>query len=232
MLRGAESLPAGCVVQRIDPSRADVGTEERDDWLADLESRLLGLGVPRARLYLARPDPELEAALARRSYRRRVERGFVRAAAETAGSSLELVPADDEPGWSWRRDLLRRAGGVPDGLPSDPDAWIEMERRRCRAGYMRPYLARRGSEIVAVACSAACGPLLRLKNVVVDPAHRRRGVATELAVRFGVLARERGFAAAGCFAIEGEPGMRIYGPAGYRAVTSQVEWVRELGAAE
>jgi predicted GNAT family acetyltransferase len=95
---------------------------------------------------------------------------------------------------------------------------------------MQPYLVRRQGDVVAAACAAASGPLLRLKNVVVDPAHRRRGVATALAVRFAGLAAELGFSATGCFAIEGEVAMGIYVRAGYREATSQVEWMLELGS--
>ena len=232
LLRGAESLASGCVVQRIDSARLEASSHAAvESWLGDLESRLRSIGAARARLYVERTGATLAATLSRRGYRRRVEHGFVRESGGAGESDLELEPADDDAGWSRRLDLVRRAGAVPDGLAADPGLWIEMERRRTRAGYMRPFLVRRGDGVVAIAGAAPCGPLLRLKNVVVDPGHRRRGVATALAVRFARLAAEEGFSAAGCFAIEGDPGMGIYGPAGYRAVTSQDEWVRELGRA-
>jgi ribosomal protein S18 acetylase RimI-like enzyme len=225
VLRGAESLAAGCVAQRIDVACASAAP---DSWLAELEGRFRDLGASRVRLYLEGAHRTLDEALARRGYRRRVEHGFVRGSrgpAENPG--VELVAADDDDGWSVRRGLVRRSGTVPDGLLADPDLWIDMERRRTRAGYMQPYLVRRGGDVVAAACAASAGPLLRIKNVIVDPAHRRRGVAIALAVRFSALAAEQGFAAAGCFAIEGEPGMGIYGRAGYSNVTSQLEWVSD-----
>ena len=103
-----------------------------------------------------------------------------------------------------------------------------MERVRSEAGFMRAYLIRRGGEIVGAIGSAPCGSLLRLKNLVVDPAHRRRGIATATALRFAALARDEGLVAAGCFALDGEPGLAFYPRAGYRVAVRQIEWIRDL----
>ncbi len=103
-----------------------------------------------------------------------------------------------------------------------------MERRKHRSGYLRPYLIRAGGNVVGAVATAACGSILRMKNLAVDPAHRRRGIATATAVVFADLAAQQGFAAAGCFALEGEPGLVLYPRAGYREVARQTEWVRVL----
>ena len=225
-LRGAESLGAGCVVQRIDATQS---ASDADAWLASVEDRLRALGSPRARLYLDAPHAPLERALERRRYRPRVEFGFVRAAGFSAGEiEIELLPAEDESSWSARRLLMHRAGLGPDGHSMDPDLWIAMERRKHRAGYMRPYLIRTGGEIVAAVCTAPCGSLLRMKNLFVDSAHRRRGIATATAARIARLAEEEGFAATGCFALEGEPGLVVYPRAGYRLLARQTEWVLDF----
>lgn len=225
-LRGAETLAAGCVVQRIDAAQA---APDAEAWLMDVERRLRALGSPRARLYLDAPHAPLERALRRRGYRPRVEFGFVRPADGGAdGSDIELLPAEDESGWVTRRVLMGREGRAPDGHSIDPELWVAMERRKHRTGYMRPYLIRRGGEIVGAVCTAPCGSLLRMKNLVVDPAHRRRGVATATAVRFARLAKEGGFTATGCFALEGEPGLAVYPRAGYSPSARQTEWVRDF----
>ncbi len=225
-LRGAEPLAAGCVVQRIDAGQA---ASDADAWLGDVEGRLRALRSPRARLYLDAPHAPLERALERRGYRPRVEFGFVRAAGVSAGGiEIELVPAEDERSWSARRLLMHRAGLGPDGHSINPELWVAMERRKHFAGYMRPYLIRMGGEIVGAVCTAPCGSLLRMKNLVVDPAHRRRGVATATAVRFAGLAAEEGFAATGCFALDGEPGLVVYPRAGYRLLVRQTEWVLDF----
>ena len=228
-LRGAESLGAGCVVQRIDAGRIGADAEA---WLADVEGRLRALRSPRARLYLDAPHAPLERALERRGYRPRVEFGFVRAAGVSASEiEIELLPAENESSWSARRLLMHRVELGPDGHSIDPELWIAMERRKHRAGYMRPYLIRRGGEIVAAVCTAACGSLLRMKNLVVAPAHRRRGIATATAVRFARLAAEEGFAATGCFALDGEAGLVVYPRAGYRLLARQTEWVLDFSEA-
>ena len=77
-------------------------------------------------------------------------------------------------------------------------------------------------------CAAPCGRLMRFKNLVVDADSRRRGVATATAVWFARLARDEGLEAAGCFALEGEPGMELYPRAGYGPSVVQTEWMREL----
>jgi ribosomal protein S18 acetylase RimI-like enzyme len=228
VLRGVEALAAGCVVQRVDAGRTAADPEA---WLSDVEDRLRALGSPRARLYLDAPNPALEHALARRGYRPRVEFGFAREAGARENSlAVELVPAEDESGWAARRDLMRRVGRSPDGHASDPDLWVAMERRKHRAGYMRPYLIRVGGEIVGAVSAAPCGSVLRIKNLAVDPAHRRRGIATAAAAHFARVAEEEGFAACGCFVLEGEPALGVYPGAGYRKITQQTEWVRKLEA--
>jgi hypothetical protein len=224
-LRGAETLAAGCVVQRIDAEAAGL---EPDRWLAEVEDRVRALGSPRARLYLEAPQARLEEALARRGYRSRAEHGFTRVAGDGGGAEIELVPAEDEDSWSARRELMRRQEQGIDGHPVDADLWITLERRKCEAGYMRPYLMRRSGRVVGAVCAAPCGRLMRFKNLVVDIDYRRRGVATATAVSFARMARDEGLEAAGCFVLEGEPGMVVYPRAGYGPSAVQTEWMREL----
>ncbi len=226
-LRGAESLAAGCVVQRVEAA----GIPERvSAWLAEVERRLRSFGSPRARIYLDQPDAGLEAQLTQSGYRSRVEIGFVcEAAPARVEPSVELVPADDDHGWSTRRKIMERCRLGPDGHQADPDLWVEMERRKCRVGYLRPYLISAGGGVVGAACLATCGSLLRLKNLFVDPDCRRRGVATAAAISAAQLAeQEDRVVATGCFAVAGEPGVAVYTRAGYREVTRQTEWVRDL----
>lgn len=230
VLSGARSLAAGCVVHRVD---APAAAADADAWLAEVESRLRSLEIPHARLYLDAPHTRLDRALERRGYRSRVEFGFARAAGgEDTGEEVEFLEAEDEAGWSARLELVRRSASAPDGHPLDPELWVAMERRRSEAGFMRAYLIRMGGETVGAIGSAPCGGLLRMKNLVVDPAQRRRGVATATARRFAQLARDEGLAAAGCFALDGEPGLAFYPRAGYRVAVRQIEWIRDLAPVE
>jgi GNAT superfamily N-acetyltransferase len=227
-LRGVEALAAGCVVHRIDAAALP---SDVDAWLAAIERQVRGFGCPRARLYQDAPHEALKAALARRGYVPCVEHGLVRTADGIDDArTIELRLADDAAGWSQRRTLMEKSRRAPDGHVADPDLWVEMERRKHQAGYLQPYLIVSNGTAVGAVCAAVCGRILRLKNLIVDPVHRRRGVATATATRIAALAAEAGCDAAGCFALEGEPGVRAYTKAGYRMVTQQTEWVRNLGA--
>jgi GNAT superfamily N-acetyltransferase len=228
-LRGAESLAAGCVVQRVAVAKLP---ERADGWVAEVEARLRSLGSPRSRIYLDQTAHGLEAALARRGYLSRVEIGFIRTGAPAQPKpSVELVPADDDHGWSARRKIMERCRLGPDGHEADPDLWVEMERRKSRAGYLRPYLISADGRIVGAACVATCGSLLRLKNLFVDPDCRRRGVATGAAIGAARLAAQESRVATGCFAVAGGPGVSVYTSAGFGEVTRQTEWVRGLEGA-
>lgn len=227
-LPGEERLAAGCVVQRIDPTAVP---EDGDAWLAAIEEKLRAFGCPRARLYLDGPHEMLEGALSRRGYRGRVEYGLACSADGTKGAgTIELRPATDAAGWLARRKLMERSQLAPDGHRADPERWVEMERRKYDAGYMLPHLIVSADRIVGALSTARCGRILRLKNLIVDPAHRRRGIATAVAAQMARLAAEKGLAAAGCFVLEGESGIAAYTTSGYHHVTQQTEWVRELGA--
>jgi ribosomal protein S18 acetylase RimI-like enzyme len=104
-----------------------------------------------------------------------------------------------------------------------------MEQRKSEAGYMRPYLIEVNGEVCGAVSASRCGTILRLKNLVVDPAHRRLGIATRVAEAFSNLAAHEGAQASGCFAIEGDPGVLVYRKAGYQVMTRQTEWVKEFG---
>lgn len=223
-LTGVESLGAGCVVLRIDTGRV---AADADRWFSNVEGRLRELGARQARLYLDATHTSLEPALRQRGYRSRAELGLARlAGVEGENLGIELVPAENEAGWASRLDLMRRIEHFPDGHTGEAEAWIAMERRKHRSGNLRPYLIQAGGNVVGAVAAAACGSILRMKNLAVDPAHRRRGIATATAVLFAGLAAQQGFAATGCFALEGEPGVVVYPRAGYREVARQTEWVR------
>jgi GNAT superfamily N-acetyltransferase len=221
-----ERLAAGCVVQRIDTTLV---APDAAAWLFDVEGRLRSLRAPRARLYIETPDPRLDRALRERGYVPRAEYGFTRAASAAGGPGpVELIAADDENAWKARRTVLSGETLGVDGHAIEPDLWITMERRKHEAGYMRPYLIRADGRIVGAVSAAPCGSLLRMKNLVVDPAHRRRGFATATAAAFVRLAAEEGLEATGCFALEREPGLVLYPRAGYGPSATQTEWVRSL----
>ncbi len=93
---------------------------------------------------------------------------------------------------------------------------------------MDAFLAVLDGQVVGAVAMFPIGGLARLKNLVVHPAYRQRGVA--LATVGSILARAEQGTLAGCFALAGGPALRVYQRAGMVPVTQQVEWVWEPAA--
>jgi GNAT superfamily N-acetyltransferase len=193
------------------------------------------------RWYLAESEVELAAVLAQAGYQSRVELGFlgdangspspgpsVRQAFGPGTIALRAIRSPRD--WRAKLAVHELSALSPDGYLVAPDLWFEMERRKCQAGYMWPYLIVSEGEVAGVVNVAPCGRILRMKNLVVTPAHRRQGVATRVARALARMAKQTGYEAVGCFAIVGEVGARVYPGAGYRVVIRQIEWVKPLGA--
>jgi N-acetylglutamate synthase-like GNAT family acetyltransferase len=71
------------------------------------------------------------------------------------------------------------------------------------------------------------GALLRFKNLVVAPAHRRRGVGAAILDAMTATAHADGLAAIGCFALWGET-VPWYRANGFGDAVTQVGWDRTL----
>ena len=227
-LPGFETVAAGCVVQRLRLER--LTPARAADWIARVEYRLRAMGCTFSRWYVVGEAPALAPALAGAGYERRIELGFILDAepARAAISPLSLHAVESDRHWSAKLALHRRAAEGPDGHVTPPRLWVDLERRKAAAGYMRPYLVEIEGAVCGAVSASRQGPLLRMKNIVIDPAYRRRGIATAVASAFGSLAAAVGCAAAGCFGVDGDAGARVYRRAGYRVVTEQIEWVKPL----
>lgn len=93
---------------------------------------------------------------------------------------------------------------------------------------MEPLLIYYQDQVCGSVNLALSDRLGRLKNLVIHPRWRRRGIGVEAARLIACLARDRGKVAAGCFAINDEPSLDLYKSAGYVPVTSQIEWFKTL----
>lgn len=229
-MSGMESLAAGCVVQRIDA--AAIG-DKATDWLGDVEHRVAELGSPKARLYLQEEAPVLERSLVARGYRRADEIALLmQPDSETAAGARDervtLLPIEDETAWAAKLDIHRLIERGPDGHYSLADKWVELERRKSDQGYMKPYLICEDDSPAGAVNVAVWGNIVRLKNLVVHPGYRRRGIGRRAAARWAQLAAEHGKPAAGCFALEDSHALLMYQGAGFRPASRQTEWVKEL----
>jgi GNAT superfamily N-acetyltransferase len=229
---GLERVSAGCVVQQVDPS---VLPRDPARWIELVEQRLLGHGCRRARFYLTGRHPALEAALLARGYRPQDETGYVivvdgRPAGRRADApTVDLRPVTTADDWAAKLALHRLAGAGPDGHDSEPDAWVELERVRTTAGWMRPFFIVSRGAICGVVALASSEVLLRLKNLVIHPSWRRMGIGTAVLHRAQAIAWREGWAGVGAFALAGDPAEQMYRNAGYDPVARQTEWMRPLG---
>lgn len=223
---GLLSLPAGCTVWPGAEYRRHLEVQA-------MEIQLKDLGCPHARLYQQCPDDALQQELVRNGYRPAEEiallNAFTNRPCEThPAPPIRLVLVQSEQDWKDKLKLHQDIPRGPDNHASQAGHWLQMERAKCEAGFMQPFLILRGEEIAGAVNFAAFGNLGRLKNLVVHPAYRRQGVGAEAASQIAEMARERGKSAAGCFAMAGGQSVNLYRTAGYVPVARQIEWYKEL----
>jgi hypothetical protein len=235
-LAGFEHMASGCVVHRV-REREIAGDPVL--WVRRVERAIARLGGAFSRWYLDEGDRALASALAELGYRSRVELGFVLDAerpggeprpgrAPMLGQAVSLRAVTTSVHWAAKLGVHEHSVLGLDGYAVTPAQWVAMERRKCTAGYMRPYLIESGGEVAGAVNVAVCGTILRMKNLVISPEHRRHGVATRFAAGLGRMAAAVGCEAAGCFALVGEAGAQVYPRAGYRVAIRQVEWMKPL----
>jgi len=226
---GLETLAAACVVHRI--SKQDNG--DLAQCLQAVEQRILALACHHARFYQQYPDDELEDWFRKNGYRPAREIALLNTY-DAPGfhkpndSSIQLRPVRTEHDWTLKLSLHQEIQNGPDGHASRAEKWLEMERKKCDAGYMEPFLIFR-EDMACGAVNYAPGPRLgRLKNIVIHPRWRRNDLGAQAARLIARIARERGMTAAGCFALEDGQALNMYKKAGYAPAILQTEWYKCL----
>ena len=244
---GMEATPAGCVVHRVRPAVIGGGggsggageAASAAAWVADVTRRLRGLGCGLARVYLDRADADarLERALAGGGYQPRVETGFLvegplpapaAGAGPRARDDVSLREIVDDDGWEAKAKLHAGSDVAADGHVSQPEEWVEFERRKCATGGMRAFLVEVDGEVCGAVATLEGDGLLRAKNVFVHADRRREGIAAESLRVLSRRAGHLGLAGTGIFGVEGRPGAAVYVHLRMRPVMSQVEWSRPL----
>jgi GNAT superfamily N-acetyltransferase len=86
-----------------------------------------------------------------------------------------------------------------------------------------------GGEVVGAVGAIRGESILRLKNILIHPDHRRRGLGREMLNSLAALGRESGILEQAVFAVRGNAGERLYRACGMRPVGEVVEWSRPLG---
>ncbi len=227
-LPGLAELAAACVVH---PQSSTAGLAQA---LPRLEQRIARLGYGHARIYQWAPDPEAESLLLRRGYRKETEIALLNSKMDPAPAGDEtaatvLRPVVSERDWSAKLALHRDINLGPDGHESPADAWLEMERRKCEAGYMKAFLIVLHEQVCGAVGFAPSARIGRLKNIVIHPRFRGMGIGAQAARLIAAMARKDGKAAAGCFAMGDGVALKMYENADYHPVAEQTEWYRKLG---
>ena len=222
---GLTSSPAGAVIQRIEPEVIAVLGET---WVVQAEQALADVGAAMARIYLDARGGPADEVFRRAGYEDRDELVFAHSLDEPApGVTLHPVKSDED----WDRKLRFHTAVLetPDGHNHRPSEWVALERRKCADG-MDAFLAECDGETVGAIGAIWGDGLLRMKNIVVDPAHRRRSIGRRMLSQMAAIGRERGISEQCILAVRGDAGELLYRAAGMQVVGSQVEWSKQIGA--
>jgi ribosomal protein S18 acetylase RimI-like enzyme len=220
---GLTASPAAAVIHRADPA---VIAALGEAWIVQAEKRLTDVGVRMARLYLDARGGAADELLRRAGYADRDELIFAHAMPRPLpGLTLRPVVSDED----WERKLRLHAGieNSPDGHGNRPAEWVALERRKCADG-MDAFLAEIDGEAVGAIGAIWGDKLLRMKNIVVHPAYRRRSIGRGIVSQLAALGRDRGVSEHCVLAIKGEPGERLYRSAGMQLIGTQVEWSKPI----
>lgn len=212
-------VPAGCVV--LD---AEAGSADPVRTLDAVEDRVAAVGGRCVRLYLGSRVPSLEAVMRGRGYVSREEIGFVMTEELRATRSIEIEPVVDARSWELKRGLHVASPDSPDRHEIAPERAVELERRKSLGGGMEVWLIRADGAVAGTMCSFACGDLLRLKNLLVHPELRRRGIGLAAIAELARRGRLAGLVM-GAFAVAGPPEIDLYVRPGIVPVARWEEWM-------
>jgi len=226
-MTGLTTIPAGCVVHRIDPDKVK---ECWDDWLDIVERKLIRLGSNYFRFYLENSIPELEKVLLKRNYHSQVEVALLDEIL-SADKLCKDLPVTlrlvlNEKDWQHKLELHSEKETGSDGHITDNQAWVELERRKCATGVMNLYFVCVGDEICGTVGSLKVNRLLRLKNLMIHSSCRKKGIGTAAVQALRNIAIESNMEAFGCFALIHSKGQKTYESAGLSVIAMQTEWIK------
>lgn len=223
---GLAASPAGAVIHRVEP---EIVASLGKPWLTGAERALADIGAGMARIYVDSRHGAADALFRQSGYASREELIFAHSLAD-APATILLRRVESEADWDRKLSLHQAIATPPDGYSSTASDWVALERRKCDHG-MEAYLAEMGGEAVG-AISAIWGDgLLRLKNIVVHPDHRRRSVGHAMLRLLAAIGAERGISEQCVFAVRGDAGEHFYGAAGMKTVGTVMEWSKSIGGA-
>lgn len=223
---GLTSLAAAAVVQHVD---GEAAARMGGDWVPEIERAFAKVGAPLARVYLE-TESSVSGLLEQAGYDMRPELVFAHAL-EPAPDVLELRRVETDRDWDRKLQLHLGADRTPDGHPSSASDWVELERRKSADG-LENYLAMLDGQVVGAIGAVRGDNILRFKNILIRPGHRRRGLGRAMLHGLAALGRESGILEQAVFAVRGNAGERLYRACGMRPVGEVVEWSKTLGVSK
>lgn len=224
---GLSASPAGAVVHRVNPAViASLGTA----WFVQVERRLADIGASLARIYLDARDRPADELLRSAGYDDRDELVFAHSLPEPA-EDIALRQVASEKDWARKLQFHENARSSPDGHGNRAADWVALERRKCSGG-MEAFLAEIDGEAVGAIGAIWGDGLLRLKNIVVHPGHRRHSIGRSMLSHVAAIGRGRGISEQCVLAVRGDAGEQFYRGAGMELIGAQVEWSKPIGAAQ
>lgn len=220
---GFAAAPAAAVVHRVD---ADKVTGHGAGWIARLEQQLAGRGIPLARIYLERRHERMESMLDEAGYVCREELMFTGRLPDP-DCSIDFRPVITEADWTRKLAFHCEAPESPDGHQADPAAIAGLERHKCVHG-MEAFSGEAEGRVLGVVGVVWGEDIVRVKNLVVHPGHRRRSVATALLHHAAALGRERGIGEQCLVALKGGAGEGLYRSMDMTEVGSCFEWSKRV----
>lgn len=196
-----------------------------------IESAFRGLGCELFRIY-SRNGGVLDRTLHQtKGYGRRLELGyFSPGASPSHRESIALSKVATSHDWAAKKSIHSASTIQADGYEVPAQEWITFEQEKCRSGLMTAYLAHLNGSAAASICTLRDGSYLRLKNLVVHPDFRRRGLATRIVHSLWVHALRQGLSGVFALAISGSPAEILYQRANFRRCGEIVEWRKSVSA--
>lgn len=220
---GLTQSPAAAVIHRVDP---DAIADSGDDWIAKAEQEMAAAGAILCRIYLDGHHERADRLLRRAGYMDRDELVFFHSLPDPS-IGFTLRPVASEADWAEKLRFHEEVDHTPDGHGNRAADWVALERRKCADG-MEAYLAELDGETVGAFGTIWGDRIVRAKNLVVHPDHRRRSVGKQMLGHVAALGRQRGVSEHCVMAVRGEQGELLYRAAGMKMVGLQVEWSKPI----
>ncbi|HXG81149.1 MAG TPA: GNAT family N-acetyltransferase [Sphingomicrobium sp.] len=220
---GLTRSAAAAVIHRVEPEAIAAGGAQ---WVALAEQALSDRGTSLARIYLDERHQGADEILRRAGYADRDELAFVHNLPDPP-DDMSLRPVVSDRDWTEKLRFHEEVDQTPDGHRNRAADWVELERRKSAAG-MDCYLVERGREIVGAVGAIWGDHIVRIKNLVVHPGHRRQTIGRAILCQMAALGRARGVFEQCVMAVRGEAGEQLYRATGMNMVGLQVEWSKQL----